>query len=93
MWQGFATKREVGLHNSSPVPVAFALTILQDGTQSALTHQEFTRSATASALVGDPQEFAIVPSEGVVGPDSFQRIEVRLYQVLHLLTAILECEL
>ncbi|XP_043789801.1 hydrocephalus-inducing protein homolog [Apis laboriosa] len=58
------------------IPVAFTLTVLNDGDEVALTHEEFARSQTKPSFPSNPQEFEISPEEGVVASNDSMRIKV-----------------
>ncbi|XP_043251739.1 hydrocephalus-inducing protein homolog [Colletes gigas] len=73
---GFDSRREVRLHNLSLVPVAFSITVQNDGHQTPLTHVEFARAQTKPRFPTDPREFVVTPETGVVSAQEFLKIKV-----------------
>ncbi|XP_026298746.1 hydrocephalus-inducing protein homolog [Apis mellifera] len=73
---GFSTRQDVYLHNLALIPVAFTLTVLNDGNEVALTHEEFARSHTKPSFPNNPREFEVSPEEGVVASNDSMRIKV-----------------
>lgn len=66
------------LHNLALIPVAFTLTVLNDGNEVALTHEEFARSHTKPSFPNNPREFEVSPEEGVVASNDSMRIKVSM---------------
>ncbi|XP_031371217.1 hydrocephalus-inducing protein homolog [Apis dorsata] len=73
---GFSTRQDVYLHNLALIPVAFTLTVLNDGDEVALTHEEFARSQTKPSFPSNPREFEVSPEEGVVASNDSMRIKL-----------------
>ncbi|XP_017761797.1 PREDICTED: hydrocephalus-inducing protein homolog [Eufriesea mexicana] len=73
---GFSTRQDVHLHNLSLIPVAFTITVLNDGDQAALHHEDFVRALTKPSFPSNPREFHVVPAEGVVAAQGCLKIKV-----------------
>nr|XP_034173204.1 hydrocephalus-inducing protein homolog isoform X3 [Osmia lignaria] len=73
---GFSTRHEVNLNNLSLMPVAFTITVLDDGDQPPLTHEEFTKAPTKYSFPSNPREFHIIPEEGVVSAQDVLKIKI-----------------
>lgn len=76
LFSGFSTRQDVYLHNLALIPVAFTLTVLNDGDEMALTHEDFARSQTKPSFPSNPREFEVSPEEGVVASNDSMRIKV-----------------
>ncbi|EFN85828.1 Hydrocephalus-inducing protein-like protein [Harpegnathos saltator] len=63
---GFSKRQEVHLRNLSLVAVSFGATIMDDGDQAPLTHEEFARSDARASFPANPREFVVIPHKGVV---------------------------
>lgn len=70
------------MHNLALIPVAFTLTVLNDGDEVALTHEEFARSQTKPSFPSNPREFEVSPEEGVVASNDSMRIKVPIFPLL-----------
>ncbi|XP_026670103.1 hydrocephalus-inducing protein homolog [Ceratina calcarata] len=73
---GFRTRQDVYLHNLALIPVAYTITVLEDGDQRPLGHEDFARAQTKPGFPSNPREFQIIPEEGVVVGGGAQRIKV-----------------
>ncbi|KAK1122967.1 hypothetical protein K0M31_008605 [Melipona bicolor] len=63
---GFSTRQEVHLHNLALIPVSFTITVLNDGDQAPLHHEDFAKAPRKPSFPSKPQEFQVIPMEGVV---------------------------
>ncbi|XP_011690792.1 PREDICTED: hydrocephalus-inducing protein-like [Wasmannia auropunctata] len=73
---GFSGRQEVNLRNLSLVPVAFGVTIMEDGDQAPLTYEEFAISQVKPSFPINPREFTIIPQKGVVQAHSSLKLKV-----------------
>ncbi|XP_067203900.1 hydrocephalus-inducing protein-like [Linepithema humile] len=73
---GFSKRQEVCLCNLSLVPVSFSATMMEDGDQAPLTHEEFARSEVKPSFPTNPREFMITPYKGVVQAHSSLKLKV-----------------
>ncbi|XP_011879969.1 PREDICTED: hydrocephalus-inducing protein homolog [Vollenhovia emeryi] len=73
---GFSRRQEVSLRNLSLVPVTFGVTIMEDGDQASLTHEEFATSEVKPSFPTNPREFTIIPQKGVVQAHSSLKLKV-----------------
>lgn len=56
--------------------MAFTITVLNDGDQAALHHEDFARALTKPSFPSNPREFQVVPAEGVVAAQGSLKIKV-----------------
>ncbi|XP_076763164.1 hydrocephalus-inducing protein [Xylocopa sonorina] len=73
---GFSTRRDVRLHNLSPIPVAFTVVVSNDGHHPPVLHENFANAHSKPSFPSNPRELHVVPKEGVVGARSSQKIKV-----------------
>ena len=73
---GFSTRQDVRLHNLALIPVSFTITVLNDGDQAPLHHEDFAKAPTKPSFPSKPQEFQVVPVEGVVEAHDSLKIKV-----------------
>ncbi|XP_025153396.1 hydrocephalus-inducing protein [Harpegnathos saltator] len=73
---GFSKRQEVHLRNLSLVAVSFGATIMDDGDQAPLTHEEFARSDARASFPANPREFVVIPHKGVVQAYSSLKLKV-----------------
>ncbi|XP_014477568.1 PREDICTED: hydrocephalus-inducing protein homolog [Dinoponera quadriceps] len=73
---GFSKRHEVYLRNLSLIPISFGATIMEDGDQTPLTHEEFARSEARMSFPTNPREFTIIPQKGVIQAHSSLKLKV-----------------
>lgn len=76
LFTGFHVKQKFDLENLSLVPVAFALRVLHDGDDNAITYSSFEREDIKPRLPRNPREFHIKPKEGIV--EAHSKLEVQV---------------
>ncbi|CAK9811305.1 Hydrocephalus-inducing protein [Anthophora quadrimaculata] len=73
---GFSVRQDVYLHNLSLIPVAFTITVLNDGNQFPVTQEDFAKAHRKPSFPSYPKEFDITPVEGVVASQDRLKIKV-----------------
>ncbi|KAK9306551.1 hypothetical protein QLX08_002752 [Tetragonisca angustula] len=73
---GFSTRQDVYLHNLALIPVSFTITVLNDGDQAPLHHEDFVKASRKPSFPSKPQEFQVVPVEGVVEAHDSLKIKI-----------------
>ncbi|KAK2576816.1 hypothetical protein KPH14_005450 [Odynerus spinipes] len=73
---GFSSRQEVSLHNLSSVPVTYSITVLNDGTETPLTYEDYARADTKLSFSSNPREFVVQPEDGIVRARSFLKIRI-----------------
>lgn len=75
---GFSVKRQVDLCNDSSIPVAYSLSVLDDGFENPVTYRDFLDASIKPKLPLNPKEFSFLYKEGVIEPQSFDTIKVTI---------------
>ncbi|XP_048264437.1 hydrocephalus-inducing protein homolog [Bombus terrestris] len=73
---GFSTRQDVYLNNLALIPVAFTITVLNDGDQVPLLHEDYAKAQTKPSFPSKPREFQVAPQEGVVAAHGSMKIKV-----------------
>lgn len=73
---GFSTRQDVHLNNLALIPVAFTITVLNDGDQVPLLHEDYAKAQTKPSFPSKPREFQVAPQEGVVAAHGSMKIKV-----------------
>ncbi|XP_076237948.1 hydrocephalus-inducing protein-like [Calliopsis andreniformis] len=74
--QSFSSRQEAHLHNLSLVPVAFSMSVFDDGDQAPLVCDEFAKARTKPSFPTHPREFFVCPEEGVISAQSFIKVKI-----------------